>query len=485
MEIDRKQASVVTKIYQEDPIKFFVDVLGVPQEFIWYKMKEVAEAVRDNRKTAVKAGHSVSKTYTAARLALWFLYCFGPRATVVTTAPSHSQVEQLLWREIRDAHANATVPLGGEPTKTQLDLSEKWFATGFSTRPDTVTQQATRVQGYHNDHLLVIFDEAAGIEKPIWDAADGLLTSGHVRFLAIGNPTTSMGNFPNCFKDSSFKQITISCLDTPNFIKGKDIIPGLANLEYVDDMKKRYGEDSDVYKSRILGQIPENDINQLIHLSWIEAAEGRESYSEYKFKKRFITVDPSDGGDDCVLKAWENKTEIDEVVIKGKEVEECEPYAWRLLRKIGGNAVIIDADGIGRVLVRLMSASKNKDVSIIAFKGSSKDGVNLDMHRNWRDQGHWMMREDFKENIISISKDEEQREELLAARIAEDKDGLIVMEKKDLVKERLGGKSPNKADNIMMMSACFSRVKPLSVAPDKWAGKFNGSGTKDYNWRTA
>jgi len=244
--------------HQSDPIGFMADVLDVRDDFIWPKMVEVAQSVRDNQLTAVKAGHSVSKTYTAARLALWFLYTHHP-ATVITTAPTNNQVEHILWREIGVAHSQARIPLGGRITGTKLDLSDKWFAIGFSTRPDTVTAQATRFQGFHNDHVLVIFDEAAGILPQIWSAATvGLLTGEQCKLLAIGNPTSAYGDFANCFKpDSGYNCITIAVQDTPNYRTGTDVIPGVSGRNYEQRIRKQYGVNSNFYRSRVLGEIPE------------------------------------------------------------------------------------------------------------------------------------------------------------------------------------------------------------------------------------
>jgi len=242
--------------YQANPILFQTECLDVRGEYVWPKMVEVAESVRDYEKTAVKAGHGVSKSYEAARLALWFLCCHYP-STVITTAPTHNQVEEILWREIRDSYSRRKIPLYVEPTKTKLDLGEKWFALGFSTRPDTITQEATRFHGYHNDHIMVIFDEAAGIAPEIWKAAQHLLTSGHTRWLAIGNPTADVGDFADCFNDrSGWNRITISVTDTPNFKAGREIIPGVSGRPYASEIERKYGADSNEYKIRVLGEIP-------------------------------------------------------------------------------------------------------------------------------------------------------------------------------------------------------------------------------------
>ena len=187
---------------------------------------------------------------------MWFLYSFYP-ATVITTAPSQKQVEEILWREIREAHSNAIIPLGGHVTKTKIDLEEKWFAYGFSTKPDNVTQQATGMQGYHNDNVLLIFDEAAGIMSKIWEAAEALMTSGFVRMLAIGNPTSAFGEFIQTFEPGSgYHPIVIGVKDTPNYKSGQELIPGLSGRRYEEAMRKKYGVNSNVYRTRVDGEIP-------------------------------------------------------------------------------------------------------------------------------------------------------------------------------------------------------------------------------------
>ncbi len=244
--------------FRKEPELFLVDVLGIPEEYIWDKMLEVMHSVRDNKMTAVKAGHSVSKSFTAARIALQFLYCYGPKATVITTAPTDNQVVNVLWREIRDAKNSARADLPGEVLTQKLEIDDKWVALGFATRPDTVTKQATAFQGFHNDYVLVIFDEAAGILRQIWEAAESLISNDRCRWLAIGNPTSSFGDFADCFKDDSeWNKLTISVKDTPNFKQGREVVPGLAGRDFEQRMRKKYGDKSNVYMSRVLGEIPE------------------------------------------------------------------------------------------------------------------------------------------------------------------------------------------------------------------------------------
>jgi len=256
--MSKAQARAFIARYKPDPIGFACDVLDTKREHVWPKMTEMAESVRDYQRTCVFAGHGVSKTYTLARLALWFLYTHIP-STVITTAPIFDQVEKLLWKEIHTAHNQAKIPLGGKMTKTQLDVDpgEKWFAYGFSTKADTVTGEATRMQGYHNKHALIIFDEAAGIPEAIWKASDHLLTDENCKMVAVGNPTSSSGSFADCEDDEAWHFVRVSVKDTPNFKTGRQIIPEISGRSYESMIRRKYGEESIEYGVRVEGKKPE------------------------------------------------------------------------------------------------------------------------------------------------------------------------------------------------------------------------------------
>ncbi len=274
--------------YREDPVGFLINVLGVPERYVWSKMVEVCESVRDHQVTLVRACHSVSKTFTSGRIVPWFKTCFQP-STVVTSAPSDNQVRNQLWREIHAAYAGSRIPLGGKMTTLQWDVKpnadtlamlpphdrEKWeknFAIGFSTSPDSATEHATKMQGWHNEWLLVLLDEACGILPQIWRTVmDGLIIDDQCRLLAIGNPTDPECEFAKAaFSSDSDKQegsktftsdagcnvITISVYDTPNYQQGRRVIPGLAGREYVEKIVKKYGPDGDGTRIRVKGLFP-------------------------------------------------------------------------------------------------------------------------------------------------------------------------------------------------------------------------------------
>jgi len=260
--------------YQNDPIGFMTNILDVKQEHVWSKMREVCESVMENQLTAVPAGHSVSKTYTAGRLVVWFKTCFQP-STVITTAPSDNQVRNQLWREVHVGYASSRIPLKGSLTTLMWDFKpsqevldrldpkdrgdwEKNFAIGFSTSPDSATEHVTKMQGWHNKFMLVILDEAGGIIPQVWKTVlDSLIINKRCKVLAVGNPTDPYSDFAEvCKPGSGWNVIPISVRDTPNYIEDREVVPNLAGREFESGIIKRYGEFSNEHLCRCLGQFP-------------------------------------------------------------------------------------------------------------------------------------------------------------------------------------------------------------------------------------
>jgi len=167
--------------------------------------------VRDNKYTAVRSGHGVGKTYTAARAGLWFLFAFF-ESIILTTAPTWRQVKMLLWKEVHKACTGAKIKMGGKLLDTELRAPAQagWYMMGLSTdEPD-------KFQGFHAENLLVIIDEASGVDRRIYEASQSVMTSANCRMLAIGNPLEPSGWFFEAFQSSQWNKIHISSYDCPN-----------------------------------------------------------------------------------------------------------------------------------------------------------------------------------------------------------------------------------------------------------------------------
>ncbi len=129
------------------------------------------------------SANGVGKTLGLAVGVLWWLYARGPSA-VVSVAPTERQSRELLWGEIRRLFLNATPQLPGELFTSALRVSDKdrWYAVGFSTN------DANRLTGFHHDRLLIVLDEAQGLDAQVWEGAYAVVTGEGNRICAIGNP---------------------------------------------------------------------------------------------------------------------------------------------------------------------------------------------------------------------------------------------------------------------------------------------------------
>lgn len=281
--MDKQSQNELYKIYRNDPVFFCEHALGI---YTWSKMREIMESVKNNKRTAVRASHGVSKTFTAACIAVWFFNVF-PESKVITTAPTWTQVENLLWSEINRLYRESRISLDGRCLTVEIktELSEH-YAIGFST------DKASKAEGYHAPYILFIFDEAKGIAQWMWDAVRGAMTGGHVRLLAISTTDgVQIGEqYYRCFMNddkNQWNKIHIDCLDTPFFTgerfqgitqdykrvnidadKMLDKIQ-IATPEYEKECADEWGIDSVLYKTKARGDIIIDIVDTIISLSSI------------------------------------------------------------------------------------------------------------------------------------------------------------------------------------------------------------------------
>lgn len=255
---------------KEDPVWWIQTVLG---DTLWGKQQEIAMSLVSTERVAVPASFGVGKTFLAARIALWWLYTHYP-SKVISTAPTGRQVKDLLWAELRTAHAKAKVPLGGSPLTLGLQLSPEHFAVGFST-DDTNMDMFT---GYHSPHMLVLFDQAGGIPPNVYKAAEGLMTSKKCRWLAISNTAISEGAFADiCMPDrdsphGDWKIIPISAEESPNVKAGKNLFPGIISCEWLEQKKRVWDPDDPLYKIFVKAEfVPASQMSLVPYVDFMTA----------------------------------------------------------------------------------------------------------------------------------------------------------------------------------------------------------------------
>lgn len=494
--------------YRKEPKLFFKNILGVEELEIYqdYVIKKVAEEDR----VAIAACHDVGKSFLMARIAMWFLNTH-PNSKVITTAPTFNQVERILWSEIRAAHSRAKFPLGGKLNMTDWSFSPDWFALGFSPRNEATGGEGqgtqSSFQGFHAAHLLVIFDEATGIPPNIWTMAEGLLTSAHVKFVAIGNPTSSASEFYRCFKDPAWTKVYLTCFDSPN-LKANDINniddlkkeiqkvsamkdeeakayldsykvvkPYLLTSKWVVQNSKKWGIDHPLTVSKILGKFPEAGDNTLLPLGFVEAAQLRVVWPATTDRK-IIGIDVARYGTDSTeLTAFHGKKQIGrKPLFKQGTVEVTgEAIAWarELWPDSGVDIFVVDETGLGGGVVDLLRDEKGSKFEVrgVQFGGGVEcDGGNNCDHKSC-DKARYadmkarmfgLLEKDLKDpEGISIQDDSVYLDELPTIRKKYDKKGRMVIESKDEYKKRTGRGSPDRADSLAL--ANFGRYDEMTA----------------------
>jgi hypothetical protein len=196
------------------PDLFAEQILGVS---LWEREVEILQSIKKQRRTAVKACHGIGKTFTIAIATLWWL-ARHPEGIVLTTSPTQRQVRTQLWAEIHRLVKMAKVPFPKLKTTELKFRGDNNFAMGFSTN------QGENFQGYHGKQVLIIGDEAPGIEPGIFDAIAGIMAGGSVHVVLAGNPSVPSGPFFDAFTTERriWNCITVGAFDSPN-LKGLEL----------------------------------------------------------------------------------------------------------------------------------------------------------------------------------------------------------------------------------------------------------------------
>ena len=133
---------------------------------LWGKQAEILRVLKFSKRTAVRSCNGSGKTHVAAVAVIWWLLAHEHKsALAITTAPTQRQVRNLLWREIRRIYFRNTslFPPSTIITRTSLELSPNHYAMGLST------DSPERFQGFHEENILFVVDEASGVHEDVFD----------------------------------------------------------------------------------------------------------------------------------------------------------------------------------------------------------------------------------------------------------------------------------------------------------------------------
>ena len=492
--------------YQQHPIDWIVDKLGIKREHIdWeilpeYKnhvwdgtrnpFKTIAESLVNNQWVAVEGATGVSKTFLAACFVLWFFENF-ENALVITTAPKEEQLKLHIWKEIGKLH-----PKYGKGYLNSLQLrmndgKEDWTIIGFTAgvKAAEIDQSATKAQGFHAEHMLVVFEETPGISQAIITAFQNTSVAPHNLIMALGNPDNQFDTLHRFSQLSRVKAVRISGLDHPNVVlKNPSFIPGAQTEQGLKDMLERYNNNPEhpLYKSRSRGISPTQSKEALIRYEWLLAAvERRKKFedengivdiSKVKGRKaRGVDVANSDDGDEAAIARGKGNVliEVESFPCPDANALGTKIHHEMLAEKIADQDVGVDGVGVGAGTVNELKRLKRNVVNIISSEkqldiqegkedqDDEEEKIDpVELYNNLRSQMWWQFAKDLK-SALCIPNDPQLIADLLSVKY-KIQNGKIVVESKEILKKTLG-RSPNKGDAAVYWNWVRSMRSPLAA----------------------
>jgi phage terminase large subunit len=450
--------------YQNNIVGFVQDVLKATPRV--YQEEGLLKFMNDHY-LCVRAPHSAGKTTLAAWCVLWGLACF-PEIKVPTTATAWRQLTDVLWPEIKKwalranwSHVGITLSENDHISRTRLEFGPNRFAVGLASKEET------RIEGYHSAVLMYVFDEAKGIPVNIWNGAQGALVGGNTYCLAISTPGLSAGRF---FDIQSRKAGTERW--TVMHIKKEQCEREVDGFkEWAEDCKKLWGEQSPIYKRRVLAEFAEDEEGALIPLWMIEEANERwhKMKDEKLLKERSLDIVGVDVGH-----KGESQTVLarlyDEVFIPHLEkhphfdtMETTAAVRKALLasydKATGTYSATANVDAIG-VGAGVVDRAKELGLPVkgvnVSVKTKRRDVTRMVTFVNLRSYLSWRLRERLDPNLtpedelLALPPDDELTGDLVSLRYETTSAGKIKVESKDEIKKRIG-RSPDCGDSVCLL----------------------------------
>lgn len=321
------------RVWQRDTLKIIGDHLSNP------------ETRFQPLRIAVASGHGIGKSAGIAFIANWALDTCED-CKVVVTANTEPQLRTKTMPEISKWRKMSVTSHWFKVNAQSIVSLEKGRADQW--RLDAVTWSKENTEafaGLHNKgkRIVVIYDEASGIDDKVWEVTLGALTDEETEiiWIAFGNPTKNTGEFRWCFgKNRALwhtRQIDSRTVEGTNKV-------------YLNSLVVAYGIDSDIVKVRVLGQFPSASSMQFIGTDSVQRARTAAVPKGLLSDPLIFGVDCARfGGDHSTLaircgkdartRPWKRWHQIDSMTVAGDVALQAE--LWK------PDAIMVDVGNIG------------------------------------------------------------------------------------------------------------------------------------------
>lgn len=445
-------------LYLRDPVGFIRDCFFWPLDAqpVDYQTQILAE-LQNYHRVAVRGPHGLGKTTVKAQAVLWFAITREAAAIdwkVILTAGSWHQLTAYLWPEIHKwTQRLRWDKLEMDPWRPERELLTLGIKLKHGAVSSASPGRTELIEGAHADELLFGFDESKAIPTAVFDAAEGALSGvGQTFALMQSTPGEPQGRF----YDVHTQKPGLQDWHTRHVTLEQAVAAGRVSANWAEQRRIQWGEDSAIYKNRVLGEFHASEADVVVPLSWIEAAQARwhewdDAGRPEPAGRNVNGVDVARGGADLTCLAWRTGPIVRELV--EWNLADTTKVATRVRRRMSHltDMSVVDVIGIGAGVVDMLRAW---DLEIVAFnasrKSSRRDRIGDYGFRNQRSAMWWLMRETLDPSFdaqLALPPAEELAAELSAPKWRIGAGGKIEVESKDDIRKRLG-RSTDRGDAV-------------------------------------
>lgn len=448
--------------YQQDPVLFIRQVMGVnPTD---QQIKVLRAVAKPGSRVSVKSGHGTGKSAVASWLLLWHVSLFND-SKVACTAPTAHQLHDVLFAEVAKWRDRMVPYFRDALTVTSDEVYVSSNRKGqFAVARTARVESPEALQGIHAGHVLFLVDEASGVPDPIFEPLRGALSTAGARCLLLANPTRCDGFFYQTHHKmrDSWECIQLNGEESPNVGK-----------VYIEEMRRDYGEDSDIYRVRVLGDFPKSSIDQLISPELVNTCANRHlREEEYRNAPVILGVDPAWMGDDSSVIVLRQGL-MSRVLGSYRQMDQM-TLADRVAgfeTEYNAQAVFIDT-GMGAGVIDRLRQLGRRPVPV-NFGGKP---INESRYHNKRAE-MWELVKKWMESGGAIPDDKFLRQDLSCPTYSFTPVGKMLLESKKEIKAR-GHASPDRADALALTFA--APVRPR--LPDELGRKIGKPAVTNSKW---
>jgi len=425
--------------YKKYPSLWVEEVIGIeptPQQTSAFNA-----FAEDGAKISIKSGVGVGKSAFTSWIILHTLFFFD-NVKIPVTAPTGKQVKDIIFAECRKWLAKMDPWWSKQIRVTR----ERIFWVDSKGNPGSREalcrtsrpEQPEALAGIHEDNVVYVIEEATGCPEAIFPTIRGALSTPNAKIIMISNPTRTDGFFWESHvknEDGAWQCFTFSGIDSP-----------LVTEKFIQDTIKEYGEDSDEFRIRVLGEFPEGSHDVYIKRQSVESAYYREV--QYDDSRKIAGLDVARFGDDaCALVVRQGKMLIHLQEWRGKDTTQTAGIVRDAHRNGLFDIVFVDAIGVGGGVADQLKEMGVPVVGVnVAESSSSKQEFYRLRDELWdRSKRYW---ESLTCGVNNDLVDKEQFDRLVGELCMVRYDYMgskLKMESKSDMKKR-GVKSPNLAD---------------------------------------